>query len=434
LTVRGERGKADGMDNVEDIPEGIRVAAVLWRAADLIRAGKRARIPAAIADAGFALIGPNCPALWRTQVDQALVVALHEWQRRTFGFGEPPQLPVFDETRTPAERVEFLALAGTYAWGAWAQAEVDAAARMGEMIRAAEDLAVLREVNAAVDASLADETVERQEFNARVRSLSEKVDALDLRMARDRAAGVFAVDLVEHTHEQPEYEITFAPADPQVLATHTHEPPSHTHEPPASAPVRSIVARVLGSMLPDGWDPFVAGERGERLLSFDEVVECDRIADVIRKDCEGGSRAEYLAVLWRRWKAKTAAATDRGRTYVTSIGDWSQRTTTWRSTPSFEQLHVEGARRAVAVAYSRDLLMPAWAMAAILAAAPPDALLAQVHLEWTSLETVLVFHSALFPEVPEGVWSPRLSASWDMDRQVVSVDWPIRADYFQGDA
>lgn len=197
------------------------------------------------------------------------------------------------------------------------------------------------------------------------------------------------------------------------------------------APVRTIVERVLGPMLPDGWDDQLA-PRG-RDLTLDEDIDCARIAAQIRKDAGLARRNEYLAALFDRWQeCDRTSRGDDGRWTSTSIGDFSTKAQAWKQTPSFEQLIQEAARRAVAVVFSRELLMPAWAMAAILAAAPPDARLVTFHQEWTTLENVLVFHSALFPEVPEGVRPPMLNASWDTDRQVVHVAWPIRADYFEG--
>ena len=199
----------------------------------------------------------------------------------------------------------------------------------------------------------------------------------------------------------------------------------------APAPVREIARRILGPLLPEG---VIAGD--VRSLSFDEEIDCDRIADLVRKEAQGADRAAFLADVWQRWTAAREADPDahhsrRGRSHVTSIGDFSATLQVWRSTAREEQFLQEAKRRAVAVVYSRELLMPAWAMAAILAAAPPDARLAQIHQEWTTLDNVLVIHSALFSEVPEGVCPPRLSACWDMVRQVVSVDWPIRPDHFE---
>lgn len=207
------------------------------------------------------------------------------------------------------------------------------------------------------------------------------------------------------------------------------------HEDPKPSPVREIARRILGPLLPEGWDaklPRIAA----RALTFDEDVLVAMVADLVRKETQRADRDAFLADAWQRWTAAREADPDahhsrRGRSHVTSIGDFSTSLQVWRSSAREEQFLQEANRRAVAVVYSRELLMPAWAMAAILAAAPPDARLAQVHQEWTTLDNVLVIHSALFPEVPEGVCPPRLAASWDMVRQVVSVDWPIRPDHFE---
>lgn len=219
------------------------------------------------------------------------------------------------------------------------------------------------------------------------------------------------------------------PADPALViaATHDHRTP---------APVREIARRILAPLLPDGWDAKLTLLGESRPLSFDDDVRVDMVVQQVRQAAQGADRAAFLADAWQRWTAAREADPDahhsrRGRSHVTSIGDFSATLQVWRSTAREEQFLQEAKRRAVAVVYSRELLMPAWAMAAILAAAPPDARLAQVHQEWTTLDNVLVIHSALFPEVPEGVCPPRLSASWDMVRQVVSVDWPIRPDHFE---
>lgn len=109
-------------EDVEAVHHAVRVCAVLWRAHDLIVSGKRRRIAAAVADAGFALCGPSSPELWRPGCDEALAAALNEWQRMAFGWGQPPLLAVFDEAKTPEERAELVVLAVRVA-GALAQAE-----------------------------------------------------------------------------------------------------------------------------------------------------------------------------------------------------------------------------------------------------------------------------------------------------------------------
>lgn len=112
MTVRSQ-----GVEAAEVHP-AVRVCAVLWRAHDLIVSGKRRRIAAAVADAGFALCGPSSPELWRPGCDEALFAALGEWQRMAFGWGVPPLLAVFDEAKTPEERADLVLLAGRIAgWG-----------------------------------------------------------------------------------------------------------------------------------------------------------------------------------------------------------------------------------------------------------------------------------------------------------------------------